>query len=50
LEVQSAFYIKGGNVKSPMNGNIAALKTAAAAEQYARQLNANVISWKELGL
>jgi copper chaperone NosL len=50
LEAQSAFYIKGGDVKSPMNGNIAAFETAAEAEKYAEQLNATVISWKEIGL
>ena len=50
LEAQSAFYISGGDVKSPMNGNIAAFKTAAEAEQYAGQLNASVITWNDLGL
>ena len=50
LEVQSAFYIQGGEVNSPMNGNIAAFETAAEAEQYAGQLNANPVSWKDLGL
>lgn len=50
LEVQSAFYIKGGDVKSPMNGNIAAFETAEEAEQYAEQHNANLIPWRELGL
>ena len=50
LEVQSAFYINGGGVKSPMNGNIAAFQTAAEADLYAGQLNANMISWKDLGL
>jgi copper chaperone NosL len=50
LEAQSAFYIKGGDVNSPMNGNIAAFKTAAEAQQYAGQLNASEVSWKDLGL
>jgi len=49
IEVQKAFYIRGGKVKSPMNGNIAAFKTAAEAELYAVQLNAELISWKDLG-
>ena len=50
LEAQRAFYITGGDIKSPMGGNIAAFKTAAEAEHYAGQLNASVISWKDLGL
>lgn len=50
IEAQSAFYITGGDVASPMGGNIAAFKTAAEAEQYAGQLNASVISWNDLGL
>ena len=50
LEVKNAFYIEGGDVKSPMNGNIAAFATASAAEQYAEQLNARVIAWEDLGL
>jgi copper chaperone NosL len=48
LEAQTAFYIEGGDVKSPMNANIAAFKTAAEAEQYAGQLNARVIPWKDI--
>jgi copper chaperone NosL len=50
IEAQSAFYIQGGDVKSPMNGNIAAFQTAADANKYAGQLNARVIAWKNLGL
>jgi len=50
LEVESAFFIQGGDVKSPMGGNTAAFKTAAEARQYAGQLNANVVAWKDLGL
>jgi copper chaperone NosL len=49
LEVQSAFYIEGGDVKSPMNANIAAFKTAEEANQYAERLNANVILWEDIG-
>jgi copper chaperone NosL len=50
MEARNAFYIGGGEVKSPMDGNIAAFKTAAEAKQYAEKLNASVISWEELGL
>jgi copper chaperone NosL len=50
LKVLSAFFIQGGNIQSPMGGNVAAFKTEAEAQQYAGQLNANVVSWKDLGL
>ena len=50
LEAQRAFYIQGGEVKSPMNGNIAAFETSEEAELYAGQLNAEQVSWDDLGL
>jgi len=50
LEAQNAFYIEGGEVNSPMNGNIAAFETAPEAEQYAESLNASLVSWEDLGL
>ena len=50
LEAQKAFYIKGGNLKSPMIGNIAAFETAAEAVKYAVQFNAKPITWDDLGL
>jgi copper chaperone NosL len=50
LKVPEAFFIKGGDIKSPMDGNTAAFKTAAEAQQYAGQLNASVVTWKDLGL
>lgn len=50
LEYNKAFYVKGGNVKSPMNGNIAAYKTLEDAKASAEQLNAEVVSWQDLGL
>ena len=49
LEASNAFFIQGGDVKSPMNGNVAAFETAAEAAQYAEQLNASPVSWKDIG-
>ncbi len=49
LDVTKAFYIKGGDVKSPMNGNIAAFETRKEAEEAATQLHAEIISWEDIG-
>lgn len=49
LELKKAFFIRGGDIKSPMNGNILAFKTAKEAKLYAEDLNAEVVSWKDLG-
>jgi copper chaperone NosL len=48
LEAQSAFYIQGGDVKSPMGANTAAFATAAEANQYAEQLNASAVTWGDI--
>lgn len=50
LEFKNAFFIKGSNVRSPMMGNIAAFKTLKEAEEYAVKLNAEMVSWQNLGL
>jgi copper chaperone NosL len=48
IPAESAFYIKGGNLKSPMAGNIAAFKTADEAEKYRLDLSAERIDWLEI--
>lgn len=50
LECENAFFIKGGEVRSPMMGNIAAFKTLGEAEEYAEKINAEIVSWESLGL
>lgn len=48
IPAESAFYIKGGNLKSPMAGNIAAFKTADEAEKYGLDLSTERIDWLEI--
>ncbi|RNC66858.1 nitrous oxide reductase accessory protein NosL [Proteiniphilum sp. X52] len=48
IEAEKAFYIRGGEVKSPMNANIAAFESREEAEEAARQLNAEIISWEDI--
>lgn len=48
IEAQNAFYIKGGEIKSPMGADIAAFKTRQEAESAAKQLTAEVVSWEEI--
>ncbi|WP_298646826.1 nitrous oxide reductase accessory protein NosL [uncultured Proteiniphilum sp.] len=48
IEAETASYIKGGEVKSPMNANIAAFETREEAEEVAKQLNAEIVSWEDI--
>lgn len=50
LDLKSAFFIRGGDIQSPMIGNTAAFKTIKEAEEYAQKLNAEVVPWENLGL
>ncbi len=48
IPAETAFYVKGGTINSPMHGNIIAVKTKEEAIQLAKKLNANLISWSEI--
>lgn len=48
IEAPNAFFIKGGEVKSPMNANIAAFESLKDAESAAKQLNAEIVSWQNI--
>ncbi len=48
IEAEKAFYIRGGEVKSPMNANIAAFETREEAEEVAKQLKAEIVSWEDI--
>lgn len=50
LKLQTAFFVKGDRVRSPMGGNIAAFKTQDAAEMYAKEFHSEVMSWTDLDL
>lgn len=50
LDCETAFFTIGGDINSPMMGNVAAFKTLAEAKEYASKLNAEIVSWESLGL
>ena len=45
LDAEKAFYIHGGNLNSPMGGNLAAFKTHEAAEKFQQELKGDLILW-----
>lgn len=48
IPAEKAFYVKGGNVKSPMNGNIAAFSNKSEAKAYEVKLGAEEIEWIDI--
>jgi copper chaperone NosL len=48
IPVEKAFYIKADQIKSPMNGNIAAFKTKEDANKYAAKFGVIVLDWKAI--
>ena len=48
ISAETAFYVKGGEISSPMRGNIIAVKTEEEAKKIALKYNANPISWSEI--
>ncbi len=48
VAAENAFYIKGGEINSPMHGNIIAVSTKVAAEELAKKFKATPISWSEI--
>ena len=48
ISAETAFYVKGGTINSPMRGNIIAVKTDEEAKQMAEKYNANPITWEEI--
>lgn len=48
VKVEDAFFVSGGDVLSPMNGNVAAFSSKADAEKFAVEKNAKQLSWKEV--
>jgi len=48
IDATKAFYISGGNINSPMHGNIAAFATFSDAQNFGDKLKAQAISWNEI--
>lgn len=51
LDITKAYLVLGDEIKSPMNGGVAAFATMQEATNYAKLMNAEVIdSWKRLSM
>jgi copper chaperone NosL len=48
IPAETAHYIKGGSLKSPMGGNIAAFKTESEATEYMAKLQSEKTDWNTL--
>lgn len=48
IPAESSYYLKGGAIQSPMRGNIAAFGSAADAEKYEDELDAEPRTWSQI--
>lgn len=48
IPAETAFYVQGGEINSPMHGNIIAVKTEDEAKNKATEFKASLISWNEI--
>ncbi|HRZ32581.1 MAG TPA: nitrous oxide reductase accessory protein NosL [Flavobacterium sp.] len=48
IPAETAFYAQGGEINSPMHGNIIAVKTEDEAKNMATEFKANLTSWNEI--
>lgn len=45
IDAEKAFFLHGGNVNSPMGGQLAAFKTREDAEKYRKELKGDLLLW-----
>ena len=48
IPAETAFYIKGGNINSPMRGNVAAFRSQEEADKFAIELEAEKTDWQSV--
>ena len=48
VNVEKCFYIKGGEIKSPMGGNLAAFTSPKDQKEFQEKYNAAPMTWKEV--
>lgn len=48
IPAETAFYLQGGKINSPMRGNVAAFSNKEQADQYWDQLEADAATWEEV--
>lgn len=48
IAADKAFYLHGGQVNSPMGGNLAAFKSMEEAEKFQKELSGDLILWNKV--
>jgi copper chaperone NosL len=48
IKAEDAFFLHGGNVNSPMGGNLATFKTKADAEKIQGELGGDILNWNDV--
>lgn len=48
IPAETAHFIKGGKINSPMRGNIAAFSSAKEQNEFGKKLEAQTITWSEV--
>ncbi len=48
IDASNAFYLHGGEVRSPMGGKLAAFETRDDAEEFQQQLSSDLILWADV--
>ncbi len=48
IEADKSFFLHGGNVNSPMGGQLAAFKTRADAEKFQKELQGDLLLWTDV--
>ncbi len=48
IDATTAYFLQGGEVKSPMGGRLAAFSTKEEAEKFQKELSGNLLTWSEV--
>ena len=48
IDAQKAFYLYGGNIKSPMGGKLAAFKSMESAKKLQEELKGDLLLWDKI--
>lgn len=48
MPVNESYFLSGGKIMSPMQGNVAAFRNESIANEYAEKLNATPITWDDI--
>ncbi len=48
IDGENAYFLHGGNVRSPMGGNVAAFVSRETAEQFQQELQGEILLWEKV--